>query len=291
MLAQQQSIENHANSQVSIFDAILYTTHDAEGKHDEGRGKKKRSNPHERKRRKKNTSSNNGFLVEHLVRFVSSTMAEHVDDVRLHSDLRYRFDYLSKFLNFTSDDITMLNAFAPVLFPVIPVIADTVYRKLFSFDITKNYFLVRNEGFEGFLPRKTHGVSLDSPQMELRKDMLSIYLKRVFTQREWNDTFLQFLSQVGKIHTNQAGSASINVDYIHINALLGHLEHLLIDVLQKCDTLDETNKHGILVAVNKFFWIQNDFFTMHYLLSIKDNSGQSMTKSTSSDKKPTCCWM
>jgi hypothetical protein len=216
-------------------------------------------------------------------------MAEHIDGNRLNTDLRYRFDYLSKFLNFTPDDIAMLNTFAPIVFSVIPVIADTVYRKLFSFDITKKYFLIRNEGFEGFLPKKTHGVTLDSPQMELRRDMLSMYLKRILTQSDWNDTFLQYLSQVGQMHTNQAGSSSINIDYIHINALLGFLEHLLIDVLWNADTIDEKTKRGILMAVNKFFWIQNDFFTMHYLMSIKDSSIP--TKSPPASEKSKCCWI
>jgi hypothetical protein len=216
-------------------------------------------------------------------------MAEHIDGNQLNTDLRYRFDYLSKFLNFTSDDIAMLNTFAPIVFPVIPVIADTVYRKLFSFDITKKYFLIRNEGFEGFLPKKTHGMTLDSAQMELRRDMLSMYLKRVLTQSDWNDTFLQFLSRIGQMHTNQAGSPSINVDYIHINALLGFLEHLLIDVLWNVDTIEEQTKRGILMAINKLFWIQNDFFTMHYLMSIKDSSIS--TKSPPVSKETKCCLM
>jgi hypothetical protein len=216
-------------------------------------------------------------------------MAEHIDRNRLHSDLRYRFEYLSKFLNFTSDDIAMLNTFAPIVFPLIPVLSDTVYRKLFSFDITKQYFLIRNEGFEGFLSKKQCEITLDSIQMELRRDMLSMYLKRVLTQREWNDTFLQYLSQVGKMHTNQAGSSSINVDYIHINALLGYLEHLLIDVLFNADNTDEKTKRGILMAINNFFWIQNDFFTMHYLMSIKNES--TSNNKSEINKTTKCCWL
>ncbi|UJR22159.1 hypothetical protein I4U23_025223 [Adineta vaga] len=217
-------------------------------------------------------------------------MAEHIDGNRLQLDLRYRFDYLSKFLNFTSDDIAMLNTFAPIVFPLIPVLSDTVYRKLFSFDITKEYFLVRNEGFEGFMPRKQCGLTVDSAQMVFRKDMLSVYLKRILTQGDWNDTFLQYLSQVGKMHTNQAGSGSINVDYIHINALLGYLEHLLIDVLCNADSTDEKTKRGILMAINKFFWIQNDFFTMHYLLSLKNNFTANSTK-LETTKSSKCCWL
>lgn len=213
-------------------------------------------------------------------------MAEHIDLNRLNVDLRYRFDYLSKFLQFTADDIELLNKFAPLIFPRIPVLADTVYRKLFSFDITKKYFLMNSEGFEGFVPKPGSNVTLESAQMVFRRDMLSMYLKRVLTQREWNDSFLQYLSQIGKIHTNKAGSASINVDYIHINALLGFLEHLLIDAIWNVETIDDQTRRATALAINKFFWIQNDFFTMHYL-------GDSAQKSTTSDqsiiKKPKYC--
>ncbi|CAF2868413.1 unnamed protein product [Rotaria sp. Silwood2] len=216
-------------------------------------------------------------------------MTEHVDTNRVNNDLRYRFEYVSKFLNFTSDDIAMLNTFAPLAFPIIPVISDTVYRKLFSFDVTKQYFILRHEGFEGFLRKKPCGITLDSVQMELRKDMLSVYLKRIFTQCDWNDTFLQYLSQIGKIHTDQAGSASINVDYIHINGLLGYLENLLIDVVCNTDTIDEKTKCGIIMAINKFFWIQNDFFTMHYLRSAKDST--TSEKPLETNKPAKCCWI
>jgi hypothetical protein len=90
-------------------------------------------------------------------------MAEHIDKTRLDLDLRYRFDYLAKFLNFNQDDNAMLNTFAPIVFSLIPVLSDTVYRKLFSFDITKQYFLIRNEVFEGFLSHKQCGITLNAP--------------------------------------------------------------------------------------------------------------------------------
>ena len=209
-------------------------------------------------------------------------MAEHIDSDRLHLDLRYRFEYLSKFLHFTSEDIAMLNTFAPMVFPLIPVLSDTVYRKLFSFDITKQYFLIHNEGFEGFLPHKRCGITLDSIEMELRRDMLTMYLKRILTQRQWNDSFLEYLSQVGKFHANITDSNRTQVEYIHINALLAYLEQLLIDVLYNAENTDETSKRGILLAINKFFWIQNDFFTMNYFLTSNKNSHTS--------KVSKCCW-
>ncbi|CAF0735916.1 unnamed protein product [Adineta ricciae] len=213
-------------------------------------------------------------------------MAEHVDSSRLNKDLRYRFEYLSKFLNFTSADITALNTFATIILPLIPVIVDSVYRKLFSFDITKQHFLISSEST---LPKRTTSVTLESAQMSFRKDMLSKYLKRVLTQREWNDTFLQYLSQVGRMHTNQTGSTSINVDYIHINALLGYVEQLLIDVLCKNDSIMEGSKCGILTAINKLFWIQNDFFTMHYFKSLTKSS--SLIETPTLGKKSKCCWI
>ncbi|CAF1221881.1 unnamed protein product [Rotaria magnacalcarata] len=215
-------------------------------------------------------------------------MTEHIDIKRINSDLRYRFECIAKFLNFTSDDIAMLNTFAPLVFPLIPVLADTVYRKLFSFDITKQYFLKRNERFEGFLPKKQCGLTLESAPVVLRKDMVGIYLKRVLTEHEWNDTFLQYLSQIGKLHTDEAGSASLNVDYIHINALLGYLENVLIKTVCNIDTMDEKTKCGILMAVNKLFWIQNDLFTMHFLRALNNNGASQ--NSTEKDKTTTCCW-
>jgi hypothetical protein len=82
-------------------------------------------------------------------------MAEHIDKTSLNTDLCYRFEYLSKFLNFTLNDITLRNTFAPIVFPVI---LDNVYRNIFSFDITKQYFLIHNDDFEGYLTEKVLGM-------------------------------------------------------------------------------------------------------------------------------------
>jgi hypothetical protein len=213
-------------------------------------------------------------------------MTEHVDSKQLNDDVRYRFEYLSKFLNFTSDDITMLNDFGLILFPRIPVITDTVYRKLFSFDITKRYFIIRNHDFDKSSANQETNLTLESAQMTFRKDMLSKYLKRIFTEKEWNDTFLQYLSQIGRIHTNQAGLTSINVDYVHINALLGYLESSLIEIILNAENLDEITKRAMTLAINKLFWIQNDFFSMHFLAEPKDNSSE---RNKNIKSPPSCC--
>ncbi|CAF0943794.1 unnamed protein product [Rotaria sordida] len=197
-------------------------------------------------------------------------MTEHIDKTRLNNDLNYRFNYISKFIDFNQDDIKILNTLAPIIFPLLPTIVETVYKKLYTYDITKDYFLIHHDGFEQFSPNKDHGITLDSVQVDYRKDMLSIFLTHVFTQTDWNDTFLQYLSRVGEIHTNKGGSASINVDYIHINALLCTLENIFIDTIWNIENMELKKKRETLKTLNKFFWIQNDFFTMQYGISLKD---------------------
>jgi hypothetical protein len=96
------------------------------------------------------------------------------------------------------------------------------------------------------------------------------FSKHVLTQHDWNDTLLEYLSRIGEIHTNKGGSTSINVDYLHINALLCVLENLFIDIIWQTDSLDFDRKRQALNAVNKFFWIQNHFFTMQYGLALKE---------------------
>lgn len=197
-------------------------------------------------------------------------MAEHIDRSRLSTDINYRFKYVSKFVDFTQNDIKVLNTIAPIICPLLPKMIEKVYKKLYAYDITKAYFMVRNDGFENFSPNKAVGVTLDSVQVDYRKDMLSIFLTRVLTQTEWNDSFLEYLSRVGEMHTSKGGSASINVDYIHINALLCVLERLFIDAIWDMDNLESKYKREVLTALNKFFWIQNDVFTMQYGLSLRE---------------------
>ncbi|CAF3958336.1 unnamed protein product [Rotaria magnacalcarata] len=82
-----------------------------------------------------------------------------------------------------SQDVTALNTFASAALSVTPVIVDSVYRKVFQYDATKNYFIIHNENFDG-PSGKNENLSLESAQMIYREDMLSGYLKRVLLQRE-----------------------------------------------------------------------------------------------------------
>lgn len=62
---------------------------------------------------------------------------EHIDRQKLYTDLMYRFQYVSKFIGFGEEDIAAIKGAAGFVGPLVPTIVDTVYKKLFSFDITK----------------------------------------------------------------------------------------------------------------------------------------------------------
>lgn len=196
--------------------------------------------------------------------FSRKKMTEHIDGTRLQQDLRYRFEYIAKFISFTNDDIKALNKLATIALSRIPVIVDSVYRKLFQFDITKEFFILRNDGFDGN-SKKDEVLTLDSAQMSYRRDMLSGYIKRLLLQREWTDDFLQYLSRIGRMHSNKFGQTSINVDYIHMNATLSYIEMLIIDSVWSTENLDNKTKRDVSMALNKAFRIQNDLFILHYL--------------------------
>lgn len=191
-------------------------------------------------------------------------MTEHIDRDRLNEDLRYRFEYLSKFVHFTDVDLNAMNILSNIIVPVIPVIVDSVYRKLFQYDLTKHFFVLRNDGFDGQLDNHEM-LTLDSAQMTYRHDMLSGFLKRLFLQRQWTDDFLQYVSRIGRLHTDKAGSASINVDFIHINATFTYIEILIMEIVWKSEMVDEKGKQEISLALTKVFRILSDLFLFHYI--------------------------
>ena len=56
---------------------------------------------------------------------------------RLEKDLEYRFNYLTKFLEFGAEDIDLIKGSAASLIPLVPAVVEEIFTKLFSFDITK----------------------------------------------------------------------------------------------------------------------------------------------------------
>lgn len=199
-------------------------------------------------------------------------MAEHIDRARLDTELIYRFEYISKFLNFTKDDISVLNALAPMLFSYIPAVVETIYKKLNSLDITKKYFICDDDEFDTCTSNEDTKITITSSQSFLLKDTLSIYLKRILIQTDWNETFLQYLSEIGDLNIDHKHSKEMNSNYIHINALFCFMEHSMVEMILKAENLDTKKKRAGVRALNKVFWIQNSLFTMHHGIASKGNS-------------------
>ena len=218
---------------------------------------------------------------------------EHIDNKKLFTNLEYRFNYVSKFIGFGEEDIKYIHESSSVLAPLVPTVVDLVYKKLFSFDITKRPFLVRNDNFTGKMEESLEELNdSSSEQIKFRKDMLSKYLIKLFSADFNAKGFINYLDWVGKIHTNKSGNKKIVVDYIHINALFGYVSDVLLGTISTSSSLNEEQRTKTIQAFNKFFWIQNDLFTKYYVddaerngVQLEDNSTRTTTTIAAS-----CCF-
>jgi len=59
---------------------------------------------------------------------------------------------------------------------------------------------------------------------------------------------------------------------------------LIIDTIWNVENIGFKEKYAGIRAINKVFWIQNNFFTMHYERSLKENS----ISNEVNEKKSTC---
>lgn len=103
------------------------------------------------------------------------------DEDLLYTNLRERVRFLLRFINFTEHDVEALNDFQPILLPMVPQLVDNVYHQLFKFDVTKNYFMPRKDGQEGRMLSDLHDLTLDAPQIEMRKRTFAVFLKKLVT--------------------------------------------------------------------------------------------------------------
>lgn len=189
---------------------------------------------------------------------------QHIDEKKLYTDDKYRFEYVAAYMGFTSKDAEAIQGIADKMAPAVPVLVDAVYQKQFEFDVTKKHFWAKNEGFEGELAESLETLTLDHPQIKMRKNFLGKYLNRVL-KGPYDDRFLKYLDWVAKIHTDTPEKKSkINVDYIHINALMGFVESAVVETVFTLDLPREQEK-AVISAFNKLMWIQNDYYAKYYM--------------------------
>ena len=155
---------------------------------------------------------------------------KHIDEQRLEKDTAYRVGYLSEFMGFAPDDVAAIHGAASHLAPLVPVLVDAVYVKLFSYDATKRHFVPRQSGYQGAVPESIDALTPDHAMIQFRKQRLGRYLVSLVT-RPYDDKMMGYLDMVGKMHTPQAGSAELNVPLVQMNALLGFVSDALTNAL------------------------------------------------------------
>lgn len=187
---------------------------------------------------------------------------QHIDEPRLERDLPYRFEYLTGFMGFTADDITAIHAAAPALAPLVPALVDAVYDKLHSYDATWRHFVPRQFGYEGVTPATLQELTMDHDQIKFRKAHLARYLVALVT-KPYDGKMLEYLDMVGKIHTPKAGSQSINVPLVQMNALMGFVADAFNATILGLG-LDRETEVRTLRAFSKLLWLQNDLIVRHY---------------------------
>lgn len=185
-----------------------------------------------------------------------------IDEQRLEVDPVYRFEYLAEFIGFEPADADAVQSVAMYLGPMIPELVERTYERLLNYDATARHFLPRQSGFDGAPPTDLKTLSSSHPQIQFRKEHLARYLSTLLG-RTCDAKLVPYLDMVGKIHTPQAGNKEISVPLVQMNALMGFLSDVLLDVLFSLP-LEPSEKSTVIRAFNRLLWIQNDFITRHY---------------------------
>jgi len=187
---------------------------------------------------------------------------KHIDERELEANPKYRFEYLAEFIGFTPDDAASVLALGPHLGPMIPEIVERTYERLLAYDATARHFVSRQSGFDGPVPENLADLGTDHPQIRFRKEHLSRYFMQVLG-RTCDTKLAPYFDMVGKIHTSKAGSPEIDVPLVQMNALMGFLSDLVMEMIAGL-SLDAETALRASRAFNKLLWIQNDSITRQY---------------------------
>lgn len=185
-----------------------------------------------------------------------------IDEQRLENDLGYRFEYLCDFMNFGKDDIDVILSTKEILAPIVPVLVDAVYDKLFGYDATKRHFVPRQSGYEGELPDNLETLEQDHEMIQFRKSHLAKYLAKLVTG-PYDAAMVGYLDFVGKMHTPKAGNPNLDVPLIQMNALMGFVADAVNATIIGLDVPQDV-KNKAIRSFAKLLWIQNDLITRHY---------------------------
>ncbi|NOY29336.1 MAG: hypothetical protein GXP28_03915 [Planctomycetes bacterium] len=187
---------------------------------------------------------------------------QHIDESRLESDLAYRFEYLTGFMEFTAEDIDAIHGAAEYLAPVVPQLVDAIYDKLSQYDATWRHFVPRQHGYEGSVATDVESLDMDDEVIQFRKQHLGRYLTTLVT-KPYDEKMVGYLDMVGAMHTPGTGSAKIDVPLVQMNALMGFVSDALLATILGLGLTAELQTRT-LRAFNKLLWLQNDLINRHY---------------------------
>ncbi|KAJ3814841.1 Protoglobin-domain-containing protein [Lentinula lateritia] len=204
---------------------------------------------------------------------ISNPTTQEISPELLRTSLPDRINYIKDFIMFGTPDQEILHKVAPLVNDMIPQVVDDLYAKLFEFDVTKQIFLKRNEGFDGPIPSKLEDLTLDSAQLVYRKIFMKSWARRVLTSDYSSGKTWAYMDKVGIMHTgvksfrHRNHVAPLVVPYRDCALSLGWVQTVLQTAILKLDLVELSNEEKIAAigAVSKVIWIQNDLFARHYI--------------------------
>lgn len=136
-----------------------------------------------------------------------------------------------------------------------------VYRKLLQYDITARAFETRSTSYEGPVDPN---LAEDSPQILYRKMFLRGYLTKLCSDPS-SMTFWEYLDKVGMMHVGQGRAHPLHIEYVHIGVTLSLIQDVFFEAILSHPKMKMDRKIGLVKALSKVIWIQNDLFAKWYV--------------------------
>ncbi|KAG8955658.1 hypothetical protein FRC04_007649 [Tulasnella sp. 424] len=204
-------------------------------------------------------------------RNTSSNDPAVVTNEALRTNLLTRVSYLISFIGFTSADAEALQAVAPHIRPYLPTVAEAMYNKMWSYDVTRQSLTKPNNPH---VP-KNADLAQARERMRYMTSFQGHWLLKIFIA-DWEDlsTFAYFdrvgVSHIGESAFRHRGErGTYQVDYVHIAILLGHINDLLVQGILQLEQITLEEKSRAISALTKAMWIQNDLISRHYVMPVE----------------------
>jgi hypothetical protein len=162
------------------------------------------------------------------------------------------------------EDIDALISGAKYIKALIPAVVNIVYKKLLQYDITARAFRTRSTSYEGPMDDDEQLPDEDSPQIRHRKMFLRAYLTKLCSDPREAE-FWEYLDKVGMMHVGLGRTHPLHVEYIHVGLALAVVQDVLTEAILSHPRLGMERKVGIVKALGKVIWIQNDLFAKWYV--------------------------